>query len=190
MSTNSKELMILFGNKRKFINLPFGNFVIIMKPLNFFALIFFMFFVNFLFAQEGKLPQGDVNDKTKKIGILGVPQDVLDKCKTFFDKIIDGKIEKAFEDLIGNSPLKKKTDEIEKLIAETKRANTLYGAIRSYEPINSEIVTESFIRVRYLAYHTDFPMRWVFTFYKSPKLGWIIVNIRFDDLSEFFFKED
>ncbi|MEJ5286254.1 MAG: hypothetical protein CH6_2431 [Candidatus Kapaibacterium sp.] len=153
-------------------------------------LVFLCLFVFSALAQEGRLPQGDVNEKTKKIGVLGVPQDVLDKCQNFFDKIIEGKIEKAFDDFIGNSPLKKKNEEIQKLISETKRANNLYGTIRSYEPINAEIVTESFIRVRYLAYHTDFPMRWVFTFYKSPKLGWIVVNIRFDDLSEFFFKED
>ncbi|MCX7908089.1 MAG: hypothetical protein N2560_01025 [Ignavibacteria bacterium] len=159
---------------------------------SFFYVIFFFFFsfVGFVFAQEGKLPPADSDGKNRKIGILGVPQEILDKCHAFFDNIIANKIEKAFDDLIGNSPLKKKTDEIQKLITETKRANTLYGTIRSYEPINSEIVTESFIRVRYLAYHTDFPMRWVFTFYKSPKLGWIVVNIRFDDLSEFFFKED
>jgi hypothetical protein len=66
----------------------------------------------------------------------------------------------------------------------------LYGQIRAYEPVSSDIVSESYIRIRYLAYHTDFPMRWIFTFYKSPKLGWIVVNIRFDDLSDFFFKED
>jgi hypothetical protein len=153
------------------------------------TLLILLFSFSLSWAQEGKLPPAE-SDKSKKIGILGVPQEVLDKCKAFFDGIIDNKIEKAFEDFIGNSPLKKKTDEIQKLINETKRANNLYGQIRSYEPINSEIVTESFIRVRYLAYHNDFPMRWVFTFYKSPKLGWVVVNIRFDDLSEFFFKED
>jgi hypothetical protein len=136
------------------------------------------------------MERGAASDKAKKVSVLGVPQEVLDKIHMFFDSIIANKIEKAFDELIGESPLKKKTDEIQKLITETKRANTIYGAIKSYEPINSDIVSESFIRVRYLAYHTDFPMRWVFTFYKSPKLGWIVVNIRFDDLSEFFFKED
>ncbi len=153
-------------------------------------LFVFLFLSSNAWSQEGKLPPADNESKIKRIGILGIPQELLDKCQIFFNNIIDNKVEKAFNELIGNSPLKKKSDEIEKLINETKRANNLYGSIRSYEPINSEIVTESFIRVRYLAYHTDFPMRWVFTFYKSPKLGWIIVNIRFDDLSEFFFKED
>jgi hypothetical protein len=149
----------------------------------------FMFSILSAYSQEGKLPLSE-SDKAKKVSVLGVPQVVLDKIHMFFDNIIANKIEKAFDELIGESPLKKKTDEIQKLITETKRANTIYGAIKSYEPINSDIVSESFIRVRYLAYHTDFPMRWVFTFYKSPKLGWIVVNIRFDDLSEFFFKED
>ncbi len=145
--------------------------------------------ITYLYCQEGKLPVSEEN-KSKKVTILGVPQEVLDKIQIFFDNIIANKIEKAFQDLIGDSPLKKKKDELEKLMTETKRANLIYGSIKSYEPINSDIVSESFIRVRYLAYHTDFPMRWVFTFYKSPKLGWIVVNIRFDDLSEFFFKED
>ncbi len=156
---------------------------IIFIILNFFSFCF-------SFAQEGKLSPAQSESKSKKLSILGVPQEVLDICENFFYKIIDNKIEKAFDDLIGNSPLKKKTDEIQRLMSELKRAVNLYGQIRSFEPINSEIVTESFIRVRYLTYHTDFPMRWVLTFYKSPKLGWIVVNIRFDDLSEFFFKED
>jgi hypothetical protein len=108
------------------------------------------------------MERGAASDKAKKVSVLGVPQEVLDKIHMFFDSIIANKIEKAFDELIGESPLKKKTDEIQKLITETKRANTIYGAIKSYEPINSDIVSESFIRVRYLAYHTDFPMRWVY----------------------------
>lgn len=144
-----------------------------------------------LFTQETKLQEADANSKSPvKIGVLGVPQDILDLCNKFFNTIIENKIEKAFQDLLNNSPLQKKKDELEKLISETKRANLLYGMIKSYEPVSSDIVSESFIRVRYLAYHTDFPMRWVLTFYRSPKFGWIVVNIRFDDLSEFFFKGD
>lgn len=153
-------------------------------------IILYLFTFSLSFAQEGKLSPAETESKSKRLAILGVPQEVLDICENFFKKIIDNKIEKAFDELIGNSPLKKKNDEIQRLITELKRAVNLYGQIRSFEPINSEIVTESFIRVRYLSYHTDFPMRWVLTFYKSPKLGWIVVNIRFDDLSEFFFKED
>jgi len=157
------------------------------KFVLFASVLFFAFYSTY--CQEGKLPLSET-EKVKKVSVLGVPQEVLDKIHTFFDSIIANKVEKAFEELIGDSPLKKKNEEIQKLINETKRASMIYGAIKSYEPISSDIVSESFIRVRYLAYHPDFPMRWVFTYYKSPKLGWIVVNIRFDDLSEFFFKED
>ncbi|MGQ9819036.1 MAG: hypothetical protein ACUVQ1_03830 [Candidatus Kapaibacteriales bacterium] len=156
-----------------------------------FFLIIVLSFALQLMAQETKLQEAETNSKSPvKIGVLGVPQDILDLCSKFFNTIIENKIEKAFEDLLTNSPLQKKKDELEKLILETKRANLLYGMIKSYEPVSSDIVSESFIRVRFLAYHTDFPMRWVLTFYKSPKFGWIVVNIRFDDLSEFFFKGD
>lgn len=142
-------------------------------------------------AQEAKLQDEGSNYKSLvKIGVMGVPQDILELCSKFFNTIIENKIEKAFQDLLNNSPLQKIKDELEKLISEAKRANLLYGLIKSYEPVSSDIVSDSFIRVRYLAYHTDFPLRWVLTFYKSPKYGWIVVNIRFDDLSEFFFKGD
>lgn len=152
-------------------------------------LMFLSFGINFLFAQESKL-EGSQKEGRSKVGVLGVPQSLLDICNRFFDKMIAAEIEQAFEELIQNSPLQKKKEELDKLISETKRANLLYGQIKAYEPVSSDIVSESYIRIRYLAYHTDFPMRWIFTFYKSPKLGWIVVNIRFDDLSDFFFKED
>lgn len=151
--------------------------------------MFLSFGINFLFAQESKL-EGSQKEGRSKVGVLGVPQSLLDICNRFFDKMIAVEIEQAFEELIQNSPLQKKKEELDKLISETKRANLLYGQIKAYEPVSSDIVSESYIRIRYLAYHTDFPMRWIFTFYKSPKLGWIVVNIRFDDLSDFFFKED
>lgn len=157
----------------------------------FYTILFVLvvFSLNFLFAQESKL-EGSQKEGRPKVGVLGVPQSLLDICNRFFDKVIAVQIEQAFDELINNSPLRKKKEELDKLISETKRANLLYGQIKAYEPVSSDIVSESYIRIRYLAYHTDFPMRWIFTFYKSPKLGWIVVNIRFDDLSDFFFKED
>lgn len=157
----------------------------------FYTILFVLvvFSLNFLFAQESKL-EGSQKEGRPKVGVLGVPQSLLDICNRFFDKVIAVQIEQAFDELINNSPLRKKKEELDKLISETKRANLLYGQIKAYEPVSSDIVSESYIRIRYLAYHTDFPMRWIFTFYKSPKLGWTVVNIRFDDLSDFFFKED
>lgn len=143
-----------------------------------------------LSSQETKLPQSESINRGGKVGVLGVPQDILDVCSKFFNSLIEKDYDKAFGDLLKYSPLEKKKDELEKLINETKRANLLYGQISSYEPVSSDIVSELFIRIRYLAYHNDFPIRWIFTFYKSPKSGWIVVNLRFDDLSEFFFKED
>ncbi|MFA6570085.1 MAG: hypothetical protein WCT77_02500, partial [Bacteroidota bacterium] len=72
---------------------------------------------------------------------------------------------------------------------QTKKSIQLYGPIKGYEPVSSEIVTESLVRLRYFSLHTDFPMRWIFTFYKSPSRGWIVINIKFDDLSETFFTD-
>ncbi len=141
------------------------------------------------FSQETKL-QGSSDDEKSKISILGVPKDVIDICSKFFERLIAEQVDLAFDELINNSPIKKKAEELKKLKEEVKRANLLYGTIKSYEPVSSDIVSESFLRVRYLAYHTEFPMRWIFTFYKSPKYGWIVVNIRFDDLSDTLFPVD
>jgi hypothetical protein len=69
-----------------------------------------------MFAQQSKL-EGSHKESRSKVGVLGVPQSLLDVCNGFFDKMIAAQIEQAFEELIRNSPLQKKKEELDKLIS-------------------------------------------------------------------------
>lgn len=122
--------------------------------------------------------------------VLNVPQEVKDKCVQFFELLVSSEIKTAFERLLQKSPISKREKEVKNLIEQTEKANELYGKLKGYEAVNSESPAPSYIRMRYITLHTDTPMRWLLTFYKSPELGWIIVNVKFDDLADFFFKDE
>jgi hypothetical protein len=121
--------------------------------------------------------------------IGAVPKELEDKCDKFFTLIKQGKLNEAYDEILKNSPINDKKDQVDNLLKSTKKAIKSYGALNGYESVNSESVSESYIRLRYLGLHADLPMRWIFTFYKSPARGWIITQIQFDDISETFFTD-
>ncbi len=138
-------------------------------------------------AQDNRL------DKSAVIGenvFVGVDHQISEKVAEFFNELKDNGPDKAFNKFLKNSPIIERKDQLQALIVQTKRAVKLYGDFLGYEPVNSEVISESFVRVRYIGKHSKYPMRWIFTFYKSPKRGWIIINIKFDDLSEYFFSDE
>jgi hypothetical protein len=136
------------------------------------------------FAQDTQLP-GSGN----KSNFINVPAELEVKCKDFFDLVYKSEIKKAFDGLLVNSPFINKVEQINNLIEQTKQSIVLYGKIINFESVSSETASQSLIRLRYLAVHNNYPMRWIFTFYKSPKYGWIVTNVKLDDLSEYFFSD-
>jgi hypothetical protein len=121
--------------------------------------------------------------------IGAVPEELEKQCDEFFVLLKQGKLKEAYSAILKNSPMLDNEEQVDKLIKSTKRAIKLYGTLKGYEAVNSEAATESYIRLRYLGLHSELPMRWIFTFYKSPARGWILTNIKFDDISEFYFTD-
>jgi hypothetical protein len=142
--------------------------------------------VSVVFAQGGGLHSSG-NKTESNISYDLIDKDVIKKLDKFFQKIISDNIEAGYDDLLKNSPIVLKKDDLSNLIKQTSRSIEVYGKIQGFEYVNSEIITESFIRLRYLALHANYPMRWVFTFYRSPEKSWIVSNIKLDDQSEIFF---
>ena len=138
-------------------------------------------------SQDNSLPKSTTAPEKKML--IGVPNEIQSSCAQFFKTLISSNIDKAFEDILQNSPINKKIEQLKSLKQQTKKSMQLYGLIKGFEPVSSEIVSESMLRIRYLALHDDYPMRWIFTFYHSPTRGWIVINIKFDDLSEYFFTD-
>lgn len=136
------------------------------------------------FSQENKLRDGSSATNTQ---IIGVPSEINSMNNTFFDLLKKNKLKEAYDVILKNSPLMDKKESVENLISQTKKSFKLYGNFKGYESINFEYVSESYLRIRFLGLHTKYPTRWVITYYKSPETGWFVTNIKFDDLSEFFF---
>ncbi len=119
-----------------------------------------------------------------------VPKELYSQSASFFKRLLLSNIEQAYDGLLKNSPIREKQEQYKRLIDQTKRAFQLYGNAQGYESVDDEYVSESLMRIRYITIHDALPMRWVFTYYKSPSRGWIIINMKFDDEAEYFFKDE
>jgi hypothetical protein len=139
-----------------------------------------------LLSQENSLQKPTVNESKY---FANIPKEILSSCSQFFKLLNSSDVDLAYDNILKNSPIAKKEEQVKNLKEETLKSFKLYGKLESFEPVNSETVSESLIRVRYISIHADYPMRWIFTFYKSPPRGWIVINIKFDDLTEYFFSD-
>ena len=147
--------------------------------------IFFLFYIN-IFPQENTLQKSGAGEGNS---LANVPKEIQSNCTAFFKFLVNSEVDKAFETILKNSPIAKKDEQIKNLIEQTKKSFKLYGNMQGFEPVNYEQASESLLRVRYISIHPDIPMRWIITYYNSPSRGWIVINIKFDDLAEYFFTD-
>lgn len=140
-----------------------------------------------LTAQEESLPKSST---TVKYYDAAVPQELHGRITSFFKLLINNEIEQGFKNILKDSPLARKESELKNLIEQTERANEVYGALKGFEAVDAEVASSSLIKCRYMGLYSRYPLRWIFTFYKSPEQGWIITNIKFDDQSDYFFRRD
>lgn len=138
------------------------------------------------FPQGDELPGGSysIPNQLKRVE---VPAAVKAKTNVFFNQLLDSNITKAYDDLMQGSFLNDQKEKIRNLVTQTQKAFEIYGKLKGFEIVVAEEVTKSFVRVHYLGKHSKFPMRWIFTFYNSPDKGWVVTNVKFDDLSELYF---
>jgi hypothetical protein len=149
-------------------------------------LLLLLFGASQSFSQGDELQSsfGGRSDSYKK-----VPQELKVKTSKFFNFLLDSNVNAAYKELMMNSFLVAQNDKMKALENQTHKAFEIYGLLKGFEPVNAEEITKSFIRIRYIGLHTKFPMRWIFTFYKSPSAGWIVTNVKFDDLTEYYFTD-
>ena len=88
---------------------------------------------------------------------------------------------KAYNDLLDGSPIKINDDKVKNQVIKTIEAIELYGKIEAYELIGSDEISTSYMKVKYLSLHAYNPLLWTFTFYNSPKNGWIVINMKLTD---------
>ncbi|MBS1536567.1 MAG: hypothetical protein JST20_02315 [Bacteroidetes bacterium] len=158
-----------------------------MKILFSFIFVFLSFSIN-VSAQDNPPKANAPSENLPSTSAL--PKEIVSMSTEFFKLMMVGNTGEAFKKLLQNSPIGDKPEQIKHLTDQAKRAEDIYGIMKGFERVGSESVAESYFRLRYLALHDKYPMRWIFTFYKSPIKGWIAVNVKFDDDSEYFFSKE
>ncbi len=116
-------------------------------------------------------------------------QELETLASRFFVLLTTGDVNAAFSELLKNSAIAENREQVQQLISQTEKTITLYGDVKSYELVSVDTLAQSFVRMRYIALHEDYPVRWILTYYKSPSKGWLITNIKFDDRAEELFPE-
>lgn len=149
-----------------------------------FVILIFLLNAN-VFPQDTKLSTPTAEPITEMM----IPSEVKSKLNNFFDAIKRKEFKKAYDELLKNSPINEKKEDIENLLNQTERTVRIYGEFSGASFVNGHNASDHYIRLRYLGLYDKYPIRWIFTFYKSPKLGWIVTNIKLDDLSEFYLNE-
>lgn len=155
------------------------------KKLFFCLAITFLISNGLVFSQSKNISKFGISEQAKII-----PDTLKIITTNFFDKLLNNKTDEAFSELLKNSPIGENKIKFDNLVRQSKLSNDVYGLMFDYEYVNTEIPGNSICKIEMLALHADYPMRWILTFYKSPARGWIVINVKFDDLMDNLFKID
>ena len=116
---------------------------------------------------------------------------VKSRVETFFQSLTNSSLgpERAFPELIGNGPLKDRTDEIKRLIEQAQTLDQRYGDYSGHDFASSKAVGADLVFLKYLYKGERFPVVFCFTFYRAGPIGgfdreWSLIALRFDSRIE------
>ncbi|QSR88336.1 hypothetical protein IT6_08120 [Methylacidiphilum caldifontis] len=101
----------------------------------------------------------------------------------FFNQMLQGDIERAFQELLVNSRLASRHENINMLMDKTSQAMSYYGKADSFEIYDSRSFGSRLYVITYLLNLELQPLRWRFVYYKPDKV-WKLIDIRVDDSLE------
>jgi hypothetical protein len=133
-----------------------------------------------VFAQE---PQRTVSEDDLKT--------IKARVETFFQSLTNPTLgpDRAFPELIGNGPLKERTEDIKKLIEQAQTLDQRYGDYSGHDFASSKAVGADLVFLKYLYKGERFPVVFCFTFYRAGPIGgfdreWSLIGLRFDSRIE------
>lgn len=112
------------------------------------------------------------------------------QISAFIDTLKSNGPQAAFDKLLNGSLLQKqKGAQIEALIPQFETAIKVYGNVERMEPVDERHFGSSFVRYRFITYHTSgTPLFWRMMFFKA-KDGWEIHVFAFNDDFDEIFKD-
>jgi hypothetical protein len=133
--------------------------------------------------QDGGALQSRINENNTRFVL---PQDIKSKLDNFFNQLVKKEYKKGLEDLLLNSPISKKDDNFASILKELQKSINYYGDFKGYEIVDVKVAGTSYYKVKMLGLHQKFPTRWEIIFYRSPDLGLIVSNVKYDDISNIY----
>ena len=116
-----------------------------------------------------------------------LPGSLRSKIDVFFQDIQDGEVEAAYQKMVKGSLISEKAKQLQNLINQTHNAISIYGSIGSYEQFSVSSINNFIIKAVYISKNENFPLRWLFVFYKSSE-EWVLIAVEFDDDIEALFE--
>lgn len=111
------------------------------------------------------------------------PAEVKMPIDKFFAALKLGDSEKAYEELLANTRLAERKENLKIFIEKTDQAQGLYGKALNYEVYDNYNIGSSLMVVTYISMHPVQPLRWRFVYYKPEKV-WMLIDVRVDDVLE------
>lgn len=98
----------------------------------------------------------------------------------FFDSLKADQLEVAYGDLVKNTIISAKPENVQKLKEKTHEAIDTFGPIKGYDVVENLEIGKSLVRTTCLSLNEDLPLRWRFYFYRNGD-QWRLVDLRVDD---------
>jgi hypothetical protein len=97
--------------------------------------------------------------------------------------IINGEVDKAYNELLGGSPLAEKSKAIDQQKQQTSQLFDSYGKLLGFEPVKKEQFGKSLVRLVYMMKCEKLPLVWEFYYYKADK-DWQLISLKSRDTFE------
>lgn len=113
----------------------------------------------------------------KSTGKIATPDE---RIAAFFAALEKEKIEEAYDELVKDSMVGERKEDVASLKQRTQQALDGYGSISGYEVVEEKTVGSHLMRRTCLSLNSDLPLRWRFYFYESGG-QWKLIDLRVDD---------
>ncbi len=98
------------------------------------------------------------------------------RVEAFFARVMEIKVETAYDNLFDNSQINEKRAIVENLKKQTSALLAALGSPLGYEFVKEQHYGDSMVRVVYILKYDKGPVIWEFYFYK-PKSEWVLINM-------------
>jgi hypothetical protein len=112
-----------------------------------------------------------------------VPRELERRTSQFFKLLMAGEIEQAYEQLAQGNP-QRDSLWLEQLCERTRQFQRRHGLPLGWELLRAEWHGKALLRLEYLEYYDALPLRWELLFYRSPRRGWLLLQLRMEERPE------